>query len=258
MRTVGGAVGLVVGGGPVGLVFAAVCLVVGLVLLVTSAARGTGPKPSDAQAPRPARKKTQVLVLVKEVQARPQRGGKFQEIRDPNDKDLEFEVLLHSWLLNETDSPLHVVEGLRLTLKTSDGSTRVAERIYSDPENWRLGTLAKDEWDPDIVRAVQVPLSELNIADPLECGLPRQGWLHFRFRDVSPSELKTGAMELSIKDSLSCTHVGVTSGPRHLPGKIWPSVANTVSVGKIPQGCRTEPMFSVNSDKRLLRVLGAN
>src|SRR5437016_6262213 len=84
---VGGALGLVVGGGPVGLLFAAVCLVVGLVLLVTSAARGTkpAPAPSNAQALRPARKKTQVLVLVKEVHARPQRGGKFQEIRDPNE-----------------------------------------------------------------------------------------------------------------------------------------------------------------------------
>src|SRR6266576_1997446 len=119
--TVGGALGLVLGSGPMGLVFAAVCLVVGLVLVVTSTARGTMAEPGDAQTPHPAHKKAQVLVLVKDVHARPQRGGGYREIRDPNETDLEFEVFIHCWLLNETDLPLQIVEELQLTLKTSDG-----------------------------------------------------------------------------------------------------------------------------------------
>jgi hypothetical protein len=230
--TVGGALGVVMGGGPAGLVLAAVCLVVGLVLVVTSAARGRGPASKATQTLHPASQKTRVLVLVKEVHARPQRGGKFREIRDPNETDLEFEVFLNCWLLNETDLPLQIVEGIQLTLRTSDGSTRLGERVSSDLSSWRLGTLVKDEWDADVVRAAQERLSELDLVAPLECGVPRQGWLHFRFRDVSPSELKTGAMALSIKDSFSSTHVGVASGPRPLPGRIWPFVASGVSVGK--------------------------
>jgi hypothetical protein len=230
--TVGGALGLVVGGGPAGLALAAVCLVAGFVLFVASKARGTGPRPTAAQKPQPAHQKAQVLFLVKEVHARPQRGGKFQEIRDSNEPDWEFEVFLHCWLLNETDLTLQIVEGPQLTLRTSDGSTRLGERIGADLEHWRLGKLVKDEWDPEIVRAVQAPVSELNTADPLACGVPREGWLHFRIRNLSPSEFKTGEMELSIKDSLSCTHVGAVSGPRHLPGRIWPFVAHSVSVAR--------------------------
>lgn len=229
--TVGGTLGVVMGGGPAGLVLAAVCLVVGLVLVV-SAATGRGPASNVTQTLHPASQKTRVLVLVKEVHARPQRGGKFREIRDPNETDLEFEVFTHCWMLNETELPLQIVERIQLTLRTSDGSTRLGEQVSSDLSSWRLGTLVKDEWDADVVRAAQERLSELNLVAPLECGVPRQGWLHFRFRDVSPSELKTGAMALSIKDSFSSTHVGVATGPRHLPGRIWPSVASGVSVGK--------------------------
>jgi hypothetical protein len=230
--TIGGALGLVVGGGPAGLVFAALCLVVGLVLFVASEARGILATPGATQSLQPTAKKTQVLVLVKEVHARPQRGGKFQEIRDPHEPGLEFEVFVNCWLLNETDIPLQIVEGLQLTLKTSDGSIKPGERIISDLESWRLGKLVKDEWDAEIVRAAQERMLELSTASPLECGVPREGWLHFRFRDVSPSEFKTGAMELSIKDSFSCTHVGVSTGPRHLPGRIWPFVASGAPVGR--------------------------
>lgn len=228
--TVGGVLGLVVGGGPAGLVVAAVCLVVGLVLLVASQARGTDTTPSTAPRLGSARKKTQVLVLVKEIHARPQRNGKLQEIRDPNELGLELEVFVNCWLVNETDLPLQIVEGPQLTLRASDGSSRLGERISSDLENWRLGKLVKDEWDPDIVRAVQEPILELSTTAPLECGLPRQGWLHFRLRNLSPSGFKTGAVELSIKDSFSCTHVGVASGPRHLPGKIWPFAPDVAAV----------------------------
>jgi hypothetical protein len=229
---VGGALGLVVGGGPAGLVFAAVCLVVGFVLLVASEARGMGTAPDTGRTLYPAHKKTQILVLVKETHARPQRGGKLQEISDPNDAGLELEVFVRCWLLNETDVALRIVGELQLELKTSDGSIRLGERISSDLENWRLGNLVKDEWDADIVRAVQERILELSTTEPLECGVPREGWLHFRFRNVSPSEFKIGAMELSIKDSFSFTHVGVAGSPRHLQGRIWPFVSSSASVGR--------------------------
>jgi hypothetical protein len=207
-----------------------VCLVVGFVLFVVSEAMGTGPASSAAQPPHPALQKARVLVLVKEVHARPQRGGKFREIRDADEPGWEFEVFISCWLLNETDLPLQMVEGLQLTLRTSDGSTRLGERISSDLDHWRLGTLVKDEWDADIVRAAQERILELSLTEPLDCGVPRQGWLHFRFRDLSPSEFKTGAIELSIKDSLSCTHVGIANGPRHLPGRVWPFAASSASL----------------------------
>jgi hypothetical protein len=224
--TAGGALSFMVGGGPAGLVLASVCLIIGLVILVASKAQGTGP----SGTPHSALQETRILVLLKDIHARPQRGGKFQEISNPNQPDLEFEVFIKCWLLSETDVPLEISEGPQLTLKTSDGSTRVGERISADLEKWRLGNLVTDQWDTDTVRAAQERMSELNITEPLESGVPREGWLHFRVRNASPSEFRTGVMELSVKDSFSCTHVGVASGPRHLPGRIWPCVASSISV----------------------------
>src|SRR5215471_6574573 len=100
----GAVVGLIIGG-PFGLALATVCLVVGLVLVVTTEAMGTRNKkpdiPTGANQP-----KSQVLILVKEVHARPQLGGRFQEIRDPDQTDLQFEVFANCWLVNDTDEPL--------------------------------------------------------------------------------------------------------------------------------------------------------
>jgi hypothetical protein len=227
--TVGGALGFVLGG-TVALLFAAACLVVGLVMLVVSEARGT----RKAQGTGPyskSQEKAQILILLKEIHTRPQRNGKFQDIGDPDESGLEFEVFVDCWLLNETDLPLHIVEPIQLTLKASDGSTRHGERINSDLENWRLGSLVKDEWNADKVRAAQEQISELNTTEPLECGVPRQGWLHFRLRDIRPSDLRAGPIELVIKDSLSLTHVGRASGPCHMPGKIWPYIAKGAPSG---------------------------
>ncbi len=224
---IGGALGVIVGGGPVGLIFAAICLVVGFLLFVASEARGTGKAPT----PGPALQKTRILVLVKEIHARPLRSGRFTEIRDSSEPDLEFEVFASCWLVNETDLLLKVIEEPQLTVRTSDGSTRVAEPIKADLKKWRLGSLVKDPWDTDIVRAAQEPMSELDTVEPLECGVPRQGWLHFRIRNLSPSEFMTAVMELSIRDSLLCTHVGTAKGPRHLPGRVWPAAADNARFG---------------------------
>jgi hypothetical protein len=228
----GGTLGLVLGR-PAGLVFAAAGLVVGLVLFVLAEAQGT---PGTTQTSHPAQKKTQLLVLLKEVHARPQRGGKFQEIHDPSERGFEFEVFINCWLLNETELPFQIAEEPQLTLRAWDGSIRIGERINSDLENWRLGSLVKDEWDAEVVRTAQERILELSTGGPLECGVPRQGWLHFRLRDLSASEFNTGAMELSIKDSFSCIHMGVASGPRHLPGRVWPFVASRESVEQIERG----------------------
>ncbi len=225
MLTAGAALGFIVGGGPAGLVFASVSLIIGLVLVVASKAQGTGPR--DAR--HSAEQETRILVLLKDIHARPQRRGKFQEIRDPNEPDLDFEVFVNCWLVSETDIPLRISEGPQLTLRTSDGSTTVGEQISADLENWRLGNLVVDEWDNDTVRTAQERILELNTTEPLECGVPREGWLHFRVRNVSPSEFRTAVIELSVKGSLCCTHVGIASCPRHLPGRIWPFVASSVS-----------------------------
>jgi hypothetical protein len=39
-------------------------------------------------------------------------------------------------------------------------------------------------------------------------------------------------MELIVKDAMSSTHVGRTSGPRHLPGKVWPCIPTSSTKGK--------------------------
>jgi hypothetical protein len=226
---VGAGLGFVAGGAP-GLAFAAVCLVTGFVMFVVSEARGTTQKLAAQKSER-VRETARVLVLVKEVHARPQRNGKFQEIGNTDESGIEFEVFLNCWLLNETDLPLQIVEPIQLTIVTRDGSRNVGKRVSSDMENWRLGSLVKDEWNTDKVRAVQEKLSELSTTDPLECGVPRQGWLHFRFRDIRSSDFRVGPMELIVKDAMSFTHVGRASGPRHLPGKVWPCIPNSSTKG---------------------------
>ena len=226
----GAVLGFVIGGAP-GLVFAAVCLVAGLVMLVVSEARGTRTK-GIARNNEGARESAHVLVLLKEIHARPQRNGKFQEIGAADDSGLEFEVFVNCWLLNETDVPLQIAEPIQLTIAAPAGSSQFGERVRADLENWRLGSVVKDEWNPDKVRATQEKISELEIAEPLQCGVPRQGWLHFRFRDMRPSDFRTGVMELIVKDSAPSTHVGRASGSRHLPGKIWPYIPSRTPIGR--------------------------
>jgi len=75
-----GAFGFGVGGGPAGLVLSFVCLIIGLLLVVASTARGIGQTEMAHAAPQ----ETRMLVLLKDIHARPQRGGKFQGISDPN------------------------------------------------------------------------------------------------------------------------------------------------------------------------------
>ena len=124
------------------------------------------------------------------------------------------------------------MEPIQLTIGATGGSRKFGERVSSDLENWRLGSVVKDEWNPDKVRATQEKISELNVTEPLECGVPRQGWLHFRFRDILPSDFRTGTMELIVKDATSSSHVGRAIGSRYLPGKVWPYIASSAPIGK--------------------------
>jgi hypothetical protein len=111
---------------------------VGLVLLVASEALNTGKKPpAPTTSAQPA---THILVLLKEVHARPQRAGKFQEIRDPQQTGLQFEIFAHCWLVNDTDERLGIAS-LRLSLTKAGGTPVVFERI-GDLESWRLGQAA--------------------------------------------------------------------------------------------------------------------
>ena len=88
-------------GGSKGILFASVCLIVGLVLMVASEARGLVSKPGGAKANLTGAKQVQIVVLVKgEVHVYPQRDGKFQEIHDPNTPGLEFEVFVYCWLVH--------------------------------------------------------------------------------------------------------------------------------------------------------------
>ena len=176
------------------------------------------------QATRPAHQKTQVLFLLKEIHARPHRAGKFHEIRDENEAGLEFELFLFCWLVSETELPLRIVDGPHLTLRRPAAPFVNAERIVGDMGNWRLGKLNQelDSSDLLVIRAAQESISELNTVEPLEGGLPRKGWLHFRVCNMTPAQFKASTLELSISDSLSNLHLSTTSGPRYLPGRMWP------------------------------------
>jgi hypothetical protein len=196
--------GIVVGlvsGGPAGLVLAAVCLVVGLVLFVASEAMGTkhsGVNPNTASTEQ----KASVLVLVKEVHARPQRGNKFQEISDPHQADLEFEVFANCWMINVTDEPLGIRE-LQFSLRIAEGSATVLQRIRGDLANWRLGRLKDelDSWGVRYLQAAHEQISELDSTATLEAGVAREGWLHYHVQNVTPAEIENGAFELSARDS---------------------------------------------------------
>jgi hypothetical protein len=221
---VGAVLGIYIGG-QAGLGVVAVALVIGFGLWFSSEARGIS-GPSVAPKPR-------ILVLLKEVHARPQRNGRFQEIKEPNEPGLEFEVFVNCWLLNESDFAIGIADKVELSLKPADGSISLGKRIAGDLESWRLGSLVRDEWDAEIIHPRQEQIIELSTEKPLECGLPRQGWLHFRFEGLSPAALKNGELRLSIQDSFSNTHSGLATGPvRHLPGRIWPFVAQGASASQ--------------------------
>ena len=218
---VGGVLGFAIRG-PNGLVVGAVFLVVGLAIFFASEARGLV-TPKGSPQPR-------ILVLLKEIHARPQKDGKFQVVDQSSEARLQFEIFVSCWLLNESDFVVRLAGDIEFSLETSGGVRRVAETIPSDLNQWRLGSLVRDEYDTDVVRARQDVLPELNIAQPLQCGVPRHGWVHFRIRETSPAEFRTGVLRLSVKDSLGNAHFGIGKA-RLLPGRVWPAASAPPATG---------------------------
>lgn len=220
--TLGSVIGLMIGGA-LGLGLAAICLVLGLVLFVAAEAFGIAPKAKrDPQEGKTH--KTHLIVLVKEVHARPYRAGKFQEIREPHQADLQFEVFAHCWIVNDTDQPI-LLPLHQLSLIKPDGSSVVLPQVRGDFDKWRLGRL-REELDSHglrYVRASHEPMLELNLEDPLLGGATRQGWLHLHADNLTPAQLKNGTVTLSIIDSDCESHIGSAKGPHQIPGRVWPT-----------------------------------
>jgi hypothetical protein len=220
-------------GGTFGLALAGVCLVVGFVLLVASEALGTRRKATDAKTSSDSA--THLLVMLKEVHARPQRAGKFQEITGPDQSGLEFEIFVHCWLVNDTDDRLGVTT-IRLTLTKPDGRPVPLERVRGDLNGWKLGRLRDelDSWGVRYLQAAQESMSELRWEDPLEGGSSREGWLHLRAEGLTPAEMQNARLELEVIDSHMASHVGEVKGPHQIPGRVWPFRAQTAPVTTTP------------------------
>ena len=224
---VGAVIGLFIGGA-IGLALAAICLVLGLVFVMESQARRT--RSVSAQATRPAHQKTEVVFLIKEIHVRPQIGGKFREVVEQDEVRFDFEVFLLCWFVNETELPFRISEGPELTLRRPAAPFVNAERVGGDLGRWRLGKLNQEldaSSDLLVLRAAQENISEFDTLDPLDCGVPRKGWLHFRV-NMTASEFKASSLELSLTDSQGNFHLSTMSGPRYMPGRIWPHIPNSV------------------------------
>lgn len=208
-------------GGTFGLALACVCLVVGLVLIVAREALGTR-RPSAA-VKSSSRTTSHLLVLLKEIHARPLRNGKFQEISDPKQAGLQFETFVHCWLLNDTDERVGVAS-LRFSLAKPGEAPQLLERVTGDLENWRVGRLRDeiDSWGVRYLQAAQEVMSELRTEEPLEGGSTRQGWLHFRAEGITPGEMTDAKLELEVLDSHLNSHLGEWKGRLQLPGRVWP------------------------------------
>jgi hypothetical protein len=193
---------------------------------------GTKQKRSGPKAVTSVETGTPVLVLVKEVHARPQRDGKFQDIADPAQTDLQYEVFANCWLVGEASVPVAITE-LQLALRKADGSAVGMERVSGDLQNWRLGRL-RENLDSEGLRylqAAQEEMSELDVTEPLQGGVARAGWLHCRLQNITPAEFKAASLELTVKDSLGRVHLGVARGPHHVPGRVWPSTRSSAQAG---------------------------
>jgi len=220
-------------GGMFGLGLAAVCLVIGLVLVVASTALGS---PHSTTPSAGSSSKTSLLVLVKEVHARPQRFGKFQEIHNLDQSDLQFEIFVHCWLVNDTDQPFGVPR-IQVSLTRSDSSTVVLQQLCGDLNTWSVGRL-RDELDCFGVRYLQAAsekMTELDLTDPLEGGATRQGWLHLQAQGLTPKQLRDSSITLTIFDAAGQTHIGIANGPHQVPGRIWPLTGRQAKLPSVPE-----------------------
>lgn len=210
-----------------GLVVASLCLIVGLVVIVSSEAHGLVSNPRGAGAQAGGGKQAQILVLVKgDVHPYPHCDGRLQEAPHPATRDVAFEVFMQCWLVLGSELSLGIND-LQLTLQGSDGSTRTGERTVGDLNNWLLAEAEKvsetgSDWKRGTARTTPLKLSEFDTVAPLKCGEAREGWLHFHIRNTTPLELQTGSLELSIKDSSSHVHTAAPIRVQRLLGSVRP------------------------------------
>jgi hypothetical protein len=87
-----------------------------------------------------------------------------------------------------------------------------------------------DSWGIRYLQAAQEAMPELDITEPLEGGATRQGWLHLRAEHLTPTELRTSPITLSIIDSHCKSHLGVAKGPHQVPGRVWPFLGKSDGV----------------------------
>ena len=206
-------------GGRAGLVVAGLCFTVGVGLLGTSFGhiiKRNHTQPSKVVAPQA----TEVVVGIKGIHAYSQNGENLRELEDSNQPNSELDLFLHVWLVSETETDLGIKD-CQLKIKAADGSVRSAERIHGDLHNWHID-MDKEEtdlWDTHIER-VRESLHELDTGQALRCGAPREGWLHFVVRNITPGDYKTGPMEFSVEDSLAVASVGMVNCSRYLSGKV--------------------------------------
>jgi hypothetical protein len=243
-----------------GMLGASVCLIVGLAMIVASEVQGLVSKPNGADANSKGRKPARVLILVKgEVHTYPHRDGRFQEMADPKQTDLEFDVFIQCWLLLVAEMTLRITD-LRLTLRGAHGSIRVGEQVKGDLNSWQLryggGHEQESGWAIVPPRKTPASLTEMDTAAPLECGAPREGWLHFRIRNTTPSELRDGSLEFSVEDFFSDVHVAVASRIL-LPGRVSPipaSAPSEVEAKKDDEHPNDDTKLAARSDPGQIKV----
>lgn len=240
-------------GGAFGLALAGVCLVAGLVLLVARQALGTK-RPSAVLNPS-SHSSSDIIVLLKEVHARPLRNGKFQEIHDPHQTGLQFEIFVHCWLVNSTDDRLGVA-GLVCKLSKPGGEPLGLERITGDLEKWKVGRLRDeiDSWGVRYLQAAQETMEELRTEEPLEAGSTRQGWLHLRAPHLTPAEMKNAGLALEVVDARLRSHFGELKGPHRLPGRVWPFRPELAPINALPLAVSQEAATPTLGTDRLNRL----
>jgi hypothetical protein len=163
------------------------------------------------------KRSTEILVTIKEVHA--YSPSTIGEVGLMKDCKLDLEVFIRVWLVSETETPMQI-QDVELQIRNPEGTT-MAEGISGDLESWFLDydKEESDMWDTHFER-VRERLVELNMRKLIECGVPREGWLHFRVRNISASEYQAAEMELCIDDSSSLSHVGAVNTTRYLSGQV--------------------------------------
>jgi hypothetical protein len=209
-------------GGRAGIICGVIGLLIGggwLAWIIASSAKHDEPGEVGSAEAYSAQEETKILMLVRDAHA-----------RALPESDSDFDIFLNVWVTSETEFDVGIKE-FQLTITASKGNAKPAERISGDLDKWRVGKEREesDMWDT-YVQTSRENLAELNTTDPLRVGIPREGWLHFRLRNLAPEEFRSQPMGLSLTDSLSHVHVALVTCPRHLPGKVWPRRGRMASV----------------------------